>query len=55
MEWYCAKKSCPYDGEKPFVLRLKPETCVDKNNIATMFCPHCNSKLKEREEHRKAK
>ena len=49
MEYFCEKPTCPYDGEKPYVLSIPTEVCVDKHNIATLFCPHCGGKLTEKE------
>ncbi len=49
MEYLCVEKSCPFDGNKPFVLSIPTEACVDKHNIAIPFCPYCESELKEKD------
>jgi hypothetical protein len=49
MKYLCMENKCPFDGTKPFVLSIPQEVCVDKHNIATLFCPHCGSNLKEKE------
>ena len=36
---------CPADV-KPFMIEIDEEAVMDVNNIATIFCPHCNRKMK---------
>lgn len=48
MEYVCEDKFCTYEGRKPFVLKIPQEVSVDTHNIATLFCPHCGSALKKR-------
>ena len=45
MEFGCVRAECPYDGPRPYVLKVPPEACVDEHNCATFFCPHCAGEL----------
>ncbi len=49
MEFYCIDKTCPSRGSGPYVMRLPAELCVDEQNRAAIFCPHCRSVLVPRE------
>lgn len=49
MEFYCAEKKCPSSGTRPYAITVPQEACVDEHNCATMFCPHCNSRLIRKE------
>ena len=51
MDYFCEKSTCPFEGEKPYVLSIPTEACVDQHNIATLFCPHCGGKLTVKEAH----
>jgi hypothetical protein len=46
MEFSCPKKECGFDGGGPYVLSIPQEACVDEQNIATPFCPHCGNMMK---------
>ncbi|MDJ0784729.1 MAG: hypothetical protein QNJ22_22385 [Desulfosarcinaceae bacterium] len=48
MEFICKSKNCPYEGPGPYVLSLPEEIPLDRNNVATMFCPHCEQELVEK-------
>ena len=37
-------EKCSADA-KPFVWEIDDEAVMDKNNMATVFCPHCNRSL----------
>ena len=45
MDYYCATKTCSYDGQGPYVLSLPPEACIDENNCAIVFCPYCQGQM----------
>lgn len=45
MEYFCPKENCDYKGSRPYILILPEEACVDVNNIASIFCPYCQSVL----------
>jgi hypothetical protein len=45
MEFSCPEKECVYEGLRPYVLNIPQEACVDEQNVATPFCPHCGQKL----------
>ena len=46
MIYYCAQEACPYDGPQPYQLELPPEACMDAQNCAVVFCPHCKTEMK---------
>lgn len=48
MEFKCPDPDCPFDGKGSFSIEIKTESLMDPNNYATMFCPHCNSRLVEK-------
>jgi hypothetical protein len=31
---------------KPFTIEISAEAVMDENNMASVFCPHCNRTLK---------
>lgn len=41
-------ENCPSDI-KPFVMEIDDEAVMDVNNIATVFCPHCNRTLESKD------
>jgi hypothetical protein len=45
MNYYCTSESCPYEGDENYLLSLPPEACIDENNCAIVFCPHCQSQM----------
>ena len=45
MEFSCPEKECQYEGVGPYVLSIPQEACVDEQNVATPFCPHCGGSL----------
>ena len=45
MEFSCPEKECGYDGVGPYLLNIPQEACVDEQNVATPFCPHCGNAL----------
>jgi hypothetical protein len=47
MEFSCPDKECGFDGTGPYTLNIPQEACVDEQNIATPFCPHCGNILKK--------
>jgi len=54
MDFLCVEKACTFTSDihisESFVMTIPVEACVDKDNIATIFCPHCGSKLKEKKQ-----
>ena len=42
-------EKCPAEI-KPFMIEIDEEAVMDVNNIATVFCPHCNRKMKSPEQ-----
>lgn len=50
MEFYCPEEDCSYEGGGDFVVVLPDESCVDVHNIATVFCPYCQSVLVPKDE-----
>ena len=48
MDFYCAEENCPATGVAPYVLRLPDEACMDEQNFATVFCPHCGRSLRKK-------
>ena len=42
-------EKCPSET-KPFMIEIDEEAVMDVNNIATVFCPHCNRKMKSPEQ-----
>ena len=53
MEFLCVEEACTFNGDinvsESFVMTIPMEVCVDKDNIATIFCPHCGSKLNKKD------
>ncbi|MBW2632625.1 MAG: hypothetical protein JRE14_00575 [Deltaproteobacteria bacterium] len=45
MEFSCPEKECQYDGTGSYMLNIPQEVCVDEQNVATPFCPHCGHTL----------
>ena len=41
----CKNKNCNFSGTEDYVVCLPSEAVMDENNIATVFCPHCNREL----------
>lgn len=50
MEFYCAEKKCPSKGMGAYAVKLPQEVSVDEHNLATLFCPHCQSQLIRKEQ-----
>ena len=42
-------EKCPA-AIKPFIIEIEEEAVMDVNNIATVFCPHCNRTMKSPEQ-----
>jgi hypothetical protein len=38
-------EKCPAE-KTPFMMEIDEESIMDGNNIATVFCPHCNRTMK---------
>ena len=38
-------ENCPADI-KPYAMEIDDEAVMDRNNMAAVFCPHCNRTLK---------
>ena len=45
MKFLCPEQECEYDGTGVYELTIPQEVCVDEQNIATPFCPHCGKTL----------
>ena len=45
-------EKCSADA-KPFTWEIEDEAVMDVNNMATVFCPHCNRSLKSVSLHEK--
>ena len=45
MKFMCPEKDCEYGGDGPYELNIPQEACMDEQNIATPFCPHCGTTL----------
>lgn len=44
--FYCQSKACGSVGNGPFFIDLPGEAVMDKNNLATIFCPKCGKEMK---------
>jgi hypothetical protein len=42
--FYCRNEACS-QGDEPFFMDLPGEAVLDKNNIATIFCPKCGKEM----------
>jgi len=49
MEFACPEKECGFSEVGPYVLDIPQEACVDEQNVATPFCPHCGHTLTKTE------
>jgi len=45
MKFSCPETECEYGGTGSYELNIPQEACVDEQNIATPFCPHCGNSL----------
>ena len=43
--YYCHNETCIGSNDKPFFIDLPEEAIMDKNNIATIFCPKCGKEM----------
>jgi endogenous inhibitor of DNA gyrase (YacG/DUF329 family) len=43
--FYCHNESCSDQGTDPFFIDLPGEAIMDKNNMATIFCPKCGKEM----------
>lgn len=41
----CKNISCSFPGEGQFEMKLNFESIMDKNNVATVFCPFCKEPM----------
>mgnify|MGYP001609313106 CR=1 FL=1 len=41
----CKNISCSFPGEGQFKMKLNFEAIMDKNNVATLFCPFCKEPM----------
>lgn len=41
----CKNISCSFPGEGQFKMKLNSEYIMDKNNVATVFCPFCKESM----------
>jgi hypothetical protein len=45
VKYKCENKMCDYHKERAYELIVSSESIMDEKNIATLFCPHCATKL----------
>lgn len=45
IKYECKNNSCSYPGATQFKISFKPETIMDQNNLAAIFCPFCKKKM----------
>lgn len=43
--FYCHNEPCSSNGNDLFFIDLPGEAIMDKNNIATIFCPKCGKEM----------
>lgn len=41
----CENISCSFPGKGQFKMKLNFESIMDKNNVATVFCPFCKEPM----------
>lgn len=46
IKYMCENKECHSASDRAYELFLQSESIMDEKNIATLFCPRCNTKLK---------
>ena len=46
-KFYCNSELCTHADKGPFVLELASEAVMDRNNLATIFCPRCGKPMKQ--------
>ena len=44
--FYCHNEACSSLNKGPFFIDLPSEAIMDKNNLATIFCPKCGRAMK---------
>ena len=44
--FYCHSDACSSDKKGLFYIDLQGEAIMDKNNMATIFCPKCGGEMK---------
>jgi endogenous inhibitor of DNA gyrase (YacG/DUF329 family) len=44
--YYCHNNACGSNENGPFFIDLPSEAIMDKNNLATIFCPKCAKEMK---------
>jgi uncharacterized C2H2 Zn-finger protein len=44
--FFCDNHGCNRNGKEPFCIDLPEEAVMDKNNLATIFCPRCGKAMK---------
>ena len=42
----CRNENCPSHDDK-FCLEIPEEILMDENNLADMYCPHCQTRLSQ--------
>lgn len=45
LSYTCVNNNCSFPGVNSFEVTFKPETIMDENNVASLFCPFCGSEL----------
>ena len=43
--FYCHNEACIGPADEPFFIDLPEEAIMDKNNLATIFCPKCGKEM----------
>ena len=46
-KFYCNSEQCVHADKGPFVLELPAEAVMDRNNLATIFCPRCGKPMRQ--------
>ena len=46
IKFYCNSETCTHADKGPFVIELPTGAVMDKNNMATVFCPRCAKPMK---------
>ena len=41
----CKNKDCNFQGAEDYVMCIPSEAVMDEDNMAAVFCPHCNKQL----------
>ena len=45
IKFACKNTDCKNEDSDDYVMCIPSEAVMDENNMAAVFCPHCNQKL----------